>query len=172
MKRTRPAALAAAVGLLLLAACSAEGTDAVAVGESIDVGAGDSATLAVTVTDVRSGTTVELGEMGVDASSLAGRTPWFVTVTMGLTEGTLDDVDRALVPSLAPDGWSGRVSGGGDAEPLRVIGDFDCTADGSATAGFSDTEPLVDCVALLTAAGAELSSVTLADIGTWDVATD
>ncbi|CAM3376390.1 hypothetical protein OCAE111667_06460 [Occultella aeris] len=172
MRRILPVAAASTALLLLTSACSAASGDGddLAVGTSVEVSAGEAASLAVTVTDVRAGTVEDLSTMGVDASSLAGRVPWFVTVTMGLTEGTIQDVDRDLMPSLAPDQWSGEVSNGADAQPLQVIGDYDCTVDGSANAGFTDDEPLVDCVALLTADSAELESVTLMDVGTWVVA--
>ncbi len=171
MCRIRSVVAATTALLLFTSACSTAsgGGDDLAVGTSVEVSAGESATLAVTVTDVRAGTVEDLESMGVDASSLAGRSPWFLTVTMGLTEGTIQDVDRDLMPSLAPDQWSGEVSNGADAQPLQVIGDYDCTVDGSATAGFTDDEPLVDCVALLTADSAVLESVTLADVGTWAV---
>ena len=59
------------------------------------------------------------------------------------------------------------LTGKGSYRPIQVIGQFDCTPDGNATAGVAPDAPLVACQAFLGDADALPTAIEVKDLGTW-----
>lgn len=150
--------------MLTLGACSGD-TDAVplTLGETVEVEVGET-TMAFTVDDVREGSVADLAEQGVSTGGIEDRGVYFVTYRIGLVSGDIADADSSELPVPETDEW--ELDGSGSYEPLQVIGSYDCTLEGNATAGVGPDAPLVGCQAFLGQTDALPSEVTT-DLGTW-----
>lgn len=161
MRLRGAAAAAAALTMITLTACS--DAEPLALREPVEVEVGET-TMAFAVDDVREGSVADLVEQGVSTGGIEGRGVYFVTYSIGLVSGDIADADSGELPVPATDEWD--LDGEGSYEPLQVIGSYDCTLEGNATAGVGPDAPLVGCQAFLGQPDALPTGVTT-DLGTW-----
>lgn len=162
-------ALVAATAGIALTGCSGPQQapdDALALGTGVAVEVGTGVEMSFAIDDVREGKLSDLAEMGVQSTpSDEGKTPYFVTYSVTLTDGDIKDADRSALPVPTTDEW--KLSGTGSYQPIKVLGQFDCTPDGNATAGVSPDAPLVACQAFLGDKDALPTVIEVKDLGTW-----
>jgi hypothetical protein len=166
---TLTALIAATLGVALTG-CSAGAQqapdDALAIGTGVAVEAGTGVEMSFSIDDVREGKLSDLAEMGLQSTpSDDGKVPYFVTYSVTLTDGEIADADRSALPVPKTDEW--KLTGKGTYRPIQVIGQFDCTPDGNATAGVAPDAPLVACQAFLGDADALPTAIEVKDLGTW-----
>lgn len=169
MNRIRSAALVALVSATLLAGCSSPQqapSDALAIGTGVPVEVGTGVEMSFAVDDVREGTLSDLSSMGVQTSaSDEGKTPYFVTYSITLTDGDIADADRDALPVPKSEDWT--LHGVGTYQPLKVMGQFDCTKDGTGTNAVGPDSPLVGCQVFLGKSDALPTVVEITDLGVW-----
>lgn len=173
MNRRRPAVILAALmtAAALLTGCSggqqsaAAPDDALAIGTGVAVEVGTGVEMSFAIDEVREGTLSDLSAMGVQSSAAEGKTPYFVTYSITLTDGDIADADRDALPVPAAEDW--KLRGDGSYQPLKVFGQFDCTKDGTATNGVSPDAPLVGCQVFLGKKDAVPTVIEVADLGVW-----
>ncbi|HXH33987.1 MAG TPA: hypothetical protein VNJ54_06190 [Plantibacter sp.] len=169
-RRTRASILAVLISATaLLSGCSSTQPapeDALAIGTGIPVEVGAGVEMSFAIDDVRQGEVSDLSAMGVQTpSSVEGKTPYFVTYSITLTDGDIADADRDALPVPAAEDWT--LHGDGAYEPMKVYGQFDCTKDGSGSNAVSPDAPLVGCQVFLGKADALPTAVEVKDRGVW-----
>lgn len=170
MNRIRSAAVVALISAtVLLTGCSGAQqapADALTIGAGVPVEVGTGVEMTFAVDDVREGTLSDLSSMGVQTSSSdEGKTPYFVTYSITLTDGDIADADRDALPVPKSEDW--MLRGEGRYQPLKVVGQFDCTEDGTGTNAVGPDSPLIGCQVFLGKPDALPTVVEITDLGVW-----